>query len=364
MKTLAELQAECSCLGLSVAVNGRASKEPWIKALQQYHWQKDYPGVPLPPQTQPMLLSDWANLSPEDAETIENDQHFWLVQEKVDGVRVLVHIGEEGIRITGRNISEMTYRLTEHQQNVPHLANGLDAVTDTILDAELVCPVREIDTGETITADSLQATVAILATSPQNAEAIQARHDAHLKLCVFDILKAQGVDVTRQPLWERFDLLRRTLAKINNPHIEVVASMVVGKPNVHRRILDEGGEGTVYKRLDQPYEAGRRVKHWIKRKRDFQIEAMVSGFKPGSGDRGNQHLVGAVEFSTIDHVGNPNPIAWVSNWTDGERTNMTTMSEGKVALQPSYLGRKAVIGGHDFAVRSGRIRHARFVRWL
>lgn len=364
MKNLAELQAECQSLGLTVVTSGRPNKDSWIKSLQIYHWEHDHPGVPLSPQIQPMLLSDWQDLTPEDAETIENDQHHWLVQEKKNGIRAMVHIEAEGIRITGRNISETKYRLTEHQENVPHLASGLNGLSDTILDAELVCPAAEVNTGDTITQDPLQAAVAILATSSGNAQAIQTRHDAHLRLCVFDILKSRGVDVTAQPLWQRLDLLRQTHDAVNNPYIEIVPGMVVGKPNVHRRVLDEGGEGTVWKRLDQPYDAGRRVRHWIKRKRAIQIEAIVSGFKPGSAERGNRNLVGAVEFSSIDGVSNSGPIAWVSSWTDDERKSMTAEDVGGVKLQTTYYGRRAIIAGHDIAARSGRIRHARLVRWL
>lgn len=51
MKTLAELQTECSTLGLTVTeVGGRRSKEPFIAALQAYHWHKDHPDQPIPPQ--------------------------------------------------------------------------------------------------------------------------------------------------------------------------------------------------------------------------------------------------------------------------------------------------------------------------
>jgi ATP-dependent DNA ligase len=49
----------------------------------------------------------------------------------------------------------------------------------------------------------LQAAVAILATSPENAKAIQERHDCHLKFVAFDILKFRGTDTTIEPLRER-----------------------------------------------------------------------------------------------------------------------------------------------------------------
>jgi hypothetical protein len=54
VKTLAELQAECADLGITVEVDGRPSKEPFIAALRAYRWQMDHPGQPLPAQVMPM----------------------------------------------------------------------------------------------------------------------------------------------------------------------------------------------------------------------------------------------------------------------------------------------------------------------
>ena len=59
MKNLAELQAECAALGIKVETTGRPSKEPYIFALRDHHWQQDHPGKPLPPQILPMLLGSW-----------------------------------------------------------------------------------------------------------------------------------------------------------------------------------------------------------------------------------------------------------------------------------------------------------------
>jgi ATP-dependent DNA ligase len=114
----------------------------------------------------------------------------------------------------------------------------------------------------------------------------------------------------------------------------------------------------VWKRLDQPYEPGRRVRHWLKRKQGVEVEAFVTGFKPGTPDRGNGRLVGALEFSIAHADGTVAPVAWVSNWTDEEREAMTRADDaGNPALNPAYRGRRAaVVAGHDVAARSRRIR--------
>lgn len=364
LKALADLQSECARLGITVQSNGRRSKEPWISALREYHWDQEHPGTPLPAQVQPMLLGNWQDLDPAVAEEMESHRNSWIVQPKLDGVRVLFHVEENGVRITGRSFSEVTFRLTEHQDTVSHLTVGLEAIRGTILDGELVCPSDAVDTGSTITTQALQATVAILATSPENAKRIQCDDGIRLRLHVFDILRHSGQDVTSVPLHDRIKLLTHAVGNIENRYIELVPSFEVDKAAVHERIIEQGGEGTVWKNIHQPYEPGRRVKHWIKRKRSLETEAFVSGFKPGTPGHGNSHLIGAIEFS-VENDGETRPIAWISNLTDAERQDMTENADDtQVRLRPEYLGRRAVIVGQDESSKSRRLRHARIKKWM
>jgi len=362
VKTLSELQAECAALGVEVATTGRPSKEPYIAALRDYHWQKDHPDQPLPPQIQPMLLSSWEDLAEEEAQEIENDLHAWIVQPKMDGVRALLHVEDGRVRITSRTVSEVTYRLSEFQDNVYHLTNGFAKLTGTILDGELVCPVSRLDTGSTIAATSLQATMAVLAASPDKARRIQQDQNGHIRFHVFDVLRYCGQDTTHLPWIERQHILEKALRRIENPFIESVPSFVVNKTDIHRRIIDAGGEGTVWKKADPPYEPGRRVDHWIKRKKGIEVEAFVTGFKPGT--NGHSSMVGAIEFGIVQN-GLAKPIAWVSNLPGETRQRMTRLdTAGKVVLAPGFLGRKALILGQDCAAKSGRLLHARIVKWL
>jgi ATP-dependent DNA ligase len=321
VKNLAKLQAECAALGLKVETTGRASKEPYVSALRDHHWRKHHPGEPPPVQIMPMLLSSWENLDDAQAQAMEDDHHAWIVQPKMDGVRALLHIEDGQVRITSRTVSEVNYRLSEFQDNLPHLTTDYSRLVGTILDGELVCPLSCLDTGTRLTAASLQATMAVLATSPDNARRIQEEQAAHIRLHVFDILRYCGEDVTPLPLIERQEILAKALRLSDNAFIEEVPTFVVNKLAIHRRIIDVGGEGTVWKKANTPYEQRRRVGHWIKRKRGVDIEAFVSGFKPGN--NGNATLVGAVEFAVRQANGCIKPVAWVSSWTDDERHDLT-----------------------------------------
>ncbi len=250
MRTLAELQNECAERGLVVADKGRVSKENYVAALRAHHWSREYPGRPLPPQVLPMLLGDWADLDPAEAEQIEQEGTGWLVQPKLDGVRALLHVDEDGVRVTSRHVSVVNYRLAELQDNLPHLTDGFKSLPETVLDGELVCPSAALDTGNTVTAHPLQAAMAVLATSPAAARRLQESHDTRLRFHAFDILNFRGRDVTRVSLLNRQDILAEALVAADNPYLESVPSFVVGKPEIHRKVIERDGEGTVWKRLD------------------------------------------------------------------------------------------------------------------
>ncbi len=322
------------------------------------------PDESLPPQIQPMLLGNWADLDPEAARQIEHGPG-WVVQPKLDGVRALLHVEGTRVRITSRCVSEVTYRLGEFQDNLPHLTAGLSALVGTILDGELVFPGPSLDTGRTIARHPLQAATAILSTSPDQARRLQARPEHRLRFHVFDILKFRDSDLTRQPLRDRLDFLVQAIAAADNPYLEPVPTFSIGRIGIHSRIIEAGGEGTVWKKPDQPYEPSRRVGHWLKRKRETTIEAFVTGSKPGTPGRGNENLVGALEFSIRHADDSVRPVAWVSTWTDSERQAMTQPDRiNSPRLNPAYLGRRALITGQDEAAKSGRLRHARLLRWL
>jgi ATP-dependent DNA ligase len=365
MKTLAELKAECTALGLTVAENqGRPSKEPYIAALRDHHWRQDHPNEPLPPLIQPMLLGNWADLDPETAQQIEHEPG-WIIQPKLDGVRAPLHVEPNRVRITSRCISELTYRLGEFQDNLPHLTTGLSGLDGTILDGELVFPGSSLDTGRTVAQHPLQAATAILSTSPEQALRLQARPEQRLGFHAFDILRFRGSDLTPLPLRDRLNSLAQTISAADNPYLEPVPTFSIGRLGIHSRILEAGGEGTVWKRLDQPYEPGRRVGHWLKRKRETTVEAFVTGFKPGNPGHGNKNLVGALEFSTRHTDGSIQPAAWVSAWSNEERRAMTQPDRsGAPHLNPAHMNRRALITGEDEAAKSGRLRHARLLQWL
>src|SRR5262249_26097245 len=163
----------------------------------------------------------------------------------------------EGVRITGRAVSEVTFRLSEFQANLPHLTTGFDHLVGTILDGELVCPAAVVDTGDTVTTHPLQAAVAILATSPENATAIQDRHGSRRWCGASAVLRSRGTAPPAEPLRERLTVLEAAYLAAENAHFVLAETHAADKVLFHELLIAEGREGSVWKRLDGRYEPGR-----------------------------------------------------------------------------------------------------------
>ena len=146
------------------------------------------------------------------------------------------------------------------------MAAGVENLVGTIIDGELFCPKAVVDTGDTITTHPLQAAVAILATTPENAKVIQDQQDCRLRFMAFDVLRFRGEDTTIQPLSERLKMLDTVYLMAENQFLGLIETQTENKGFFHELLLAEGKEGSVWKKLDQPYEAGKRVRHWLKRK--------------------------------------------------------------------------------------------------
>ena len=172
----------------------------------------------------------------------------------------------------------------------------MSGLEGTILDGELVFPSPSLDTGNTLAQHPLQAATAILSTSPDQARRLQNQSENRLQFHAFDLLKLRGRSLTCEPLRERLDQLAQAILSSKNPHLVLVPSFAIGCVDVHRHILEAGGEGTVWKQLDQPYESGQQVNHWLKRKQEISVEAFVMGFKPGVHGHGNENLVGLLSL--------------------------------------------------------------------
>jgi hypothetical protein len=109
-------------------------------------------------------------------------------------------------------------------------------------------------------------------------------------------------------------------------------SEVIAKSAVHQYVIEaEGGAGSVWKKLDRPYEPAKRVRHRLKRKTAVTVEAVVTECKPDTSGKGHGHLVGAVEFSVHLPAG-------TASWSRNRWSGRTSMGVGVSGQSTSTRG--------------------------
>ena len=232
---------------------------------------------PVAAAADPMLavLSDRRHFGPE-----------WIFERKLDGVRTLVSRDQEGIRLlsrTGRAV----------RGSYPEIAEALAAqpVDGFTVDGEIVAFAH----GRTDFA-RLQQRMQI--ADPRRARA----SGVAITYYVFDLLRLDGVDLTRLPLRTRKSLLRRALdfrAPVRfTPHRNQGGQESLDEACAH------GWEGLIAKRANGRYQR-RRSPDWLKLKCSRGQELVVGGFTEPAGARTGfgALLLGHYESGALKYAG-------------------------------------------------------------
>lgn len=185
----------------------------------------------------------------------------WVYEVKWDGVRALADVRDGRVRLTSRNEREVTVAY-------PELA-GLATLGDVLLDGEVVL----LDGG----VPSFSALAERMhVRDRRRAEALAAAHP--VTYLVFDVLRADGRDLTARPLRER----RAVLETLDLPaHVELSPWYEDGA-ELWQVTRAHGLEGVVAKRADAPYRPGRRSADWVKSAHRRTRTAVVGGWRPES----------------------------------------------------------------------------------
>ena len=179
----------------------------------------------------------------------------WIYELKLDGYRAQAIRDSRGVRVLSRNGKDLT-------KKYPLLVRDLnDAIaSDTALDGELVA----FDDAGHPSFNALQ----------------NATRETNVVFFAFDVLVSEGKDVKMLPLRARKDLLSRIIhangrVQLSEHFGGPLAKFIEGVKKI-------GGEGVVAKRLDTPYQPGRRSGSWSKKRINIGQEFVIGGFTPGS----------------------------------------------------------------------------------
>jgi bifunctional non-homologous end joining protein LigD len=224
---------------------------------------------PMPDLVRPMLatLGELPSQGQDEAFAYEN---------KWDGVRTIAYLDGSRTRLLSRNDIDVSATYPE----LSGLAGALGV--PAILDGEVVA----FDAHGRVSFGALQPRMHLQNT----AHVRRLVADVPVTYCVFDLLYLDGHTTMRLPYRERRDLLLGL--DLNSPQWITPPHTVGGGAQAFAAARELGVEGIVAKRLDSPYEPGRRSRAWIKVKNIGTQEVIVGGWAPGKGNR--QGMIGSL----------------------------------------------------------------------
>jgi len=217
---------------------------------------------PMPRDIKPMM----ARL----AERVPDKENEWGYEVKWDGVRAIAYIEGGRVRLQNRNMRDITQQYPELRE----LGRAVGA-RELVLDGEVIA----FDEEGRPSFGRLQHRMHLASES-----AVRRRmSDIPVVYAIFDVLYLDGRVTIRLPYEERRGLLDEL--ELRGSHWQT--------PSWHRgegkALLDaareQGLEGIVAKKLDSPYEPGRRSVCWRKIKAVQRQELVVGGYMPGEGGR-------------------------------------------------------------------------------
>lgn len=223
---------------------------------------------------QPMLA-----LPAEDFASVFDGTDRTALEYKLDGARIQVHRSGGDVEVFTRSLLDVTSRVPEIVEAVQRLP-----LASVVLDGEAIA----------LRSDGrphpFQTTMRRFG---KKLDVGALRGELPMSPFFFDCLHLDGQDLIDRPAVERVDALSARLP----PELRVERRVVSDEAEA-RAFADEalarGHEGVMAKRLDAPYEAGRRGASWLKIKPAHTLDLVVLAVEWGSGRRrgflSNLHL--------------------------------------------------------------------------
>jgi len=198
-----------------------------------------------------------------------DDSGEWVHEMKWDGLRAVAVVHDGRVTLMSRNGTDLTASYPE----LAVLAERVDG--DVVLDGEVVA----VDGRGRPDFGLLQTRMGLT----RDRDVRRAQKGAPVRYLLFDVVTAEGRDLTHLPWHER----RAVLERVVTPQGPVdVPPVVEGDLDAALRTSRELGlEGVVSKRRDSTYSVGRRSRSWVKAKHHASQEVVVAGWRPGTGRR-------------------------------------------------------------------------------
>jgi len=241
---------------------GRASTEAGSRDWMIHRMDAPAAGIEPMPEQVDSMLARLAKLPREDS--------GWAFEVKWDGVRALARVDHGGLDLTGRNGTDFTPRYPELRAMAVHLG-----ARRAILDGEVVA----FDSAGRPSFELLQSRMHLAS----EAQVKRRVRDVPVTYVAFDLLWLEGRSMLALPYRDRRRLLGGL--ELDGPSWRTPAYREGDGAALLEASAKQQLEGIVGKRLDAPYEPGRRSGAWIKVKNRPSQDVVVGGWLPGEGAR-------------------------------------------------------------------------------
>ena len=296
------------------------------------------PGVePMPEDVKPMMAKVGALPAREEG---------WAYEVKWDGVRALAYLEAGHLTLTGRNGTDFTPRYPELRSMATSL--GMRRV---VLDGEVVA----LDAQGRPSFERLQSRMHLAS----DAQVRRRARELPVTYIAFDLLWLEGRSALSLPYADR----RRLLAglELEGPHWRTPAYREGDGAALLEASAAQQLEGIVAKRLDAPYEPGRRSGAWRKIKNRPSQDVVVGGWLRGEGGRAS--TLGALAVGVRDEPGGELRYAGKV----GSGFTQATLASTVAALAPLATGESPFAGrqppkGTQF-VDPELVAHVEFGEW-
>jgi bifunctional non-homologous end joining protein LigD len=207
----------------------------------------------------------------------------WLFELKYDGIRAMVSVAGDLVRLTGRRGGHETARYPE----APAIRAGIRA-RQAIVDGELVV----LDADGRPSFERMQQRINVV----RDADVRRVAAEHPVTFIAFDLLELEGRDLLSTELRIRKKTLRETI--VDSPYILFAEHVERDGTSLFEIARESGIEGIVGKRADSLYRPGVRTPDWVKIKSWLSQSCVIAGYTAGRGRRTSQ--LGALILAVLD----------------------------------------------------------------
>jgi ATP-dependent DNA ligase len=243
----------------------------------------------------------------------------WLYEPKWDGFRCVAFRSGDDVELESKSGQSLT-------RYFPEIVAALGAVGAKrfVIDGELF-----VESGAGFDFDALLQRI-----HPAHTRVLQLSQRTPAKFAVFDVLVDEKKKAWyERPLSERRTALEAFARRYFEPRSPLVVSPATSDVDVARKWLAGDAarlDGVIAKRLDAPYDFGRRDAV-VKVKRRYTADCVVGGFRRSTDGAIASLLLGLYDGEKLDHVG------FVGSMSASERKRASGLLEPIVA-PPGFTG--------------------------